>query len=201
MVVLPRKQPRVVAVGRVTGDYKFTDAPDYPHVRPVGWRATDIPRTNFDKDLLSSLNGDATVYQIRASDAESRIDEIVSRHLEGFEIPDDGVTPTGNVEFRIDLEDEIADRILERIRQRYHGTKLEYLVASILRASGYSTLETRQGPDGGIDVVAGQGDMGFGQPRLCVQVKSGRSATDIAEYNRLQGTFTPTALTTACWSV
>ena len=29
--------------------------------------------------------------------------------------------------------------------------------------------------------------MGFGHPRLCVQVKSGRSAVDLADYNRLQG--------------
>jgi restriction system protein len=29
--------------------------------------------------------------------------------------------------------------------------------------------------------------MGFGHPRLCVQVKSGRNAVDLADYNRLQG--------------
>ena len=49
-------------------------------------------------------------------------------------------------------------------------------------------LETRQGPDGGVDVVAGQGDMGFGHPRLCVQVKSGQALPyRTADYNRLQG--------------
>ena len=87
----------------------------------------------------------------------------------------------------VDLEEEISSRIINRIRQRFYGTRLEYLVASILRASGYHAIETRQGPDGGVDVVAGQGDMGFGHPRLCVQVKSGRNPVDIADYNRLQG--------------
>ena len=84
-------------------------------------------------------------------------------------------------------KNKINDRIVERIRQRFSGIGLEYLVAEILRASGYRALETRPGPDGGIDIVAGRGDMGFDHPRICVQVKSGRNAVDLRDYNRLQG--------------
>ena len=186
-IVLPRKTPRVVAVGRVTGAYEYRADLDAPHTRRVEWRAVDVPRNAFDQDLLYSLGGLATVFQVRASDAKSRIEQIVTLHLAGSLSA--GLTPTsaGDEEFQLDLEEQISDRILDRIRQRFSGTKLEYLVASILRASGYNALETRQGPDGGIDVVAGQGDLGFGQPRLCVQVKSGHSAIELAEYNRLQG--------------
>ena len=196
MVVLPRKSPRVVAVGRVSGGYEFRPSLEAPHIRPVNWIAQEIPLTDFDSDLLSSLRSDLTVYRIGAADAESRIGKIVAKHLSGSTIDDaldssDNATlstETGDDDaFRVDIEEEITDRIVERIRERFYGTRLEYLVASILRASGYHAVETRRGPDGGIDVVAGQGDMGFGHPRLCVQVKSGRSQADIGDYNRLQG--------------
>ena len=192
MIVLPRKSPRVVAVGRMAGDYQYRDDLELPHTRRVDWVASEIARTNFGQDLQRSMNADATVFRVRANDAESRIDKIVSQYLQYLagNVVDDAdttVEASEEDEFRIDLEEQITDRIIDRVRQRFPGTRLEYLVACILRASGYRALETRQGPDGGIDVVAGQGDMGFGRPRLCVQVKSGRSAVDIADYNRLQG--------------
>jgi restriction system protein len=189
MIILPRKRLRVIAVGRVSGEYQYREELDAPHVRPVDWEAQDIPRSDFDQDLLNSMGGLATVFRVRASDAESRIDGISAKHL-GRDVAADAELASlvnGDAEFKVDLEEQINDRIIERIRQRFSGTRLEYLVAEILRASGYSALETRPGPDGGIDVVAGQGDMGFGHPRLCVQVKSGRNAVDLPDYNRLQG--------------
>ena len=73
MIILPRKLPRVIAVGRVSGDYDFRPDMEAQHVRPVDWIAQDIPRTVFGPDLLNSLGGLATVFRIRASDAESRI--------------------------------------------------------------------------------------------------------------------------------
>ena len=189
MIVLPRKRPRVINVGRVSGDYQYRNDLEAPHVRPVDWEAQDIPRSDFDQDLLNSMGGLATVFRVRASDAESRIDGISAKHLDR-DVDADAEPVSlvnGDVEYKVDLEEQINDRIIERIRQRFSGTRLEYLVAEILRASGYRALETRPGPDGGIDVVAGQGDMGFGHPRLCVQVKSGRNPVDLPDYNRLQG--------------
>jgi restriction system protein len=187
MIILPRKHPRVVAVGTAAGAYKYRPDLDPPHILAVDWRAGDIPRENFDQDLLYSLGGLATVYRVRASDARVRIEQIVADHLAAPQLGGKDAAATDHEIFQVDLEEQISDRILDRIRQMYSGVKLEYLVASILRASGYHALETRLGPDGGIDVVAGQGDMGFGQPRLCVQVKSGRSAVTLPEYNQLRG--------------
>lgn len=189
MIVLPRKAPRVVNVGRVSGDYEYREGSEIPHIRPVKWEQQEIPRSDFDQDLLNSLGGLATVFRVRANNAESRIVSILHGDLSGS-IPTEASpvsSATADDELKVDLEEQINDRIIDRIRQRFSGTRLEYLVAEILRASGYHALETRQGPDGGIDVVAGQGDMGFGQPRLCVQVKSGRGAVDLPDYNRLQG--------------
>lgn len=62
MVALPRKQPKVVAVGRVAGEYEFR--PDLPdllpgsgcHTRAIEWETEDVPRSSFDQDLLYSLS-------------------------------------------------------------------------------------------------------------------------------------------------
>ena len=189
MIVLPRKRPRVINVGRVSGNYQYRSDLEARHVRSVNWEAQDIPRPDFDQDLLNSMGGLSTVFRVRADDAERRIDNIAAKHLGRDVATDPGPVLPANEddEFRVDLEEQINDRIIARIREKFSGARLEYLIAEILRASGYHALETRPGPDGGIDVVAGQGDMGFGHPRLCVQVKSGRNAVDLPDYNRLQG--------------
>ena len=191
LVVLPRKRVAgTIAVGRVSGGYEYRPNTNPSHVRSVNWITAELSRAEYDQDIQDYLGRRPTVIKIDASNAESRIEAIVSRRVDGF-ISDDAIswplTHDDDGESAVDLDEEISNRIVNRIRQRFFGTRLEYLVASILRASGYHAIETRQGPDGGIDVVAGQGDMGFGHPRLCVQVKSGRSALDIADYNRLQG--------------
>ena len=192
MVVLPRKHTRAVAVGRVAGDYAYRPelSTEAPHTRPVRWCATDVPRSDFDQDLLNSFGALATVSQPQAQNAEERIEAVVRAYLgqadpdptdRAEEIPD--VDPNGE----LDLDQEIKDRIVARLKQRFAGVRLEHLVASILRASDYEAMETTAGPDGGVDIVAGRGELGFGQPRLCVQVKARRGPVGLAEYDRLMG--------------
>ena len=188
-VVLPCKQTNLVAVGKVAGDYRY-DADSYcSHLRPVQWAATDIPRPSFDQDLLYSFGGLATVFQVNRTNAEERITGVVNLHLgeEGGGAPVILSDATEESSISVDLTEAIVDRIAERIRQRFTGHRLEYLVESILKAQGYTTLQTRRGADGGVDVVAGKGEMGFGEPRLCVQVKSGTSPVGLPDYDRLLG--------------
>ncbi len=194
MVVLPRKWPKVIAVGEVTSVYTFR--PDLEdtgqHTRKVQWQADDIPRSNFDQDLLNSMGSLLTVFQPKADQAQKRIESVLNAHLKG-EPPTGGVTEAddGDEGTAISpLAEQIEDRIVAHIRQKFMGSKLERLVAAILEASGYDVLETRPGPDLGIDIVAGKGDMGFGDPRLCVQVKSGHTPVDRPTYQQLQGSIT-----------
>lgn len=187
-VVLPCKLSRLVAVGKIAGDYRYQAMTEYPHTRLVEWDAVDIPRSSFDQDLLYSFGGLLTVFQVNRTNAQERIDQVVRRHRgEGIadipataELADDGDNP-------VDWDEVIADYVAKRIRQKFTGHRLEYLVEQILKAQGYTTLQTRRGADGGIDIVAGKGKMGFEEPRLCVQVKSGVSPVDLPDYNRLQG--------------
>ena len=192
MVIMPLKgTSRVISVGEVTGDYQFhPDADVGYHTRNINWIAADIPREAFDQDLLFSLGSSLTVSQPRAENAAKRIEEIVKKHLSGEPITEsesDVIHISDDSTPEIDLDEQIEDQIVRRIRQKFSGTRLEYLVAKILEASDYTVMQTRQGPDGGIDVLAGTGDMGFGNPKLCVQVKSGRTPIKLPDYDRLQG--------------
>jgi len=63
-------------------------------------------------------------------------------------------------------------------------------VDSILKAEGYVTKPSTPGPDGGVDVLAGRGTLGFEGPKLCVQVKSSASAADVTILRSPQGTMT-----------
>ena len=202
MVVLPRKLTRQVAVGRISGAYSYQPesvGTGAPHVRAVEWQVPNIPRSHFDRDLLNSFGSLLTVSQPGAPNAEARIASIANAFLGDDSIGELAATPaigaessgddSRDTEFfeEVDIDQEIRDRIVARLRQKFAGTRLEYLVASILEAAGYVVLQTRKGADGGVDVLAGKGDLGFGEPRLCVQVKGRTSPVDLSEYDRLQG--------------
>ena len=61
------------------------------------------------------------------------------------------------------------------------------LVGAILEAQGYTTLVSPEGPDKGIDILAAPGPLGFGRPRICVQVKSGSVPVDRPTLDQLIG--------------
>jgi restriction system protein len=60
-------------------------------------------------------------------------------------------------------------------------------VNEILKAQGYRTELAQPGPDEGIDIIAGQGKMGFDSPRLVVQVKSEQGQIGVGELDKLRG--------------
>ena len=193
MVVLPCKHTRAVAVGRVISEYVHSPdlSAEAPHARKVEWSATDVPRSDFDQDLLNSFGALSTVSQPHAQNAEARIDAVVRAYLGQADDPDlvggADLPPEADPNGELDLDQEIKDRIVARLKRKFAGVRLEHLVASILRASDYEAVETAAGPDGGVDIVAGRGELGFGQPRLCVQVKARRGPVGLPEYDRLLG--------------
>src|SRR5215216_2400533 len=79
------------------------------------------------------------------------------------------------------------DQIRSFITRRFRATELERLIAALLEAQGYRAHRTAAGPDGGVDVIAGRGPMGFDPPRLCVQVRSGEKPVDVRVIRELQG--------------
>ncbi len=185
LAVLPLKRRAAIAIGRVTGEYVYTAGEVSNHVRPVDWLRKDIPRSAFDQDLLFSFGAFMTVCQISRNDAEAR----VRTFLEGGKLP----VPTASTETvapedtTINIEQFARDQITKHIGQRFTGHKLARLVTAILNAQGYKTETSPPGADGGVDILAGRGPMGFDAPRLCVQVKSSDQPVAVGVLRELQG--------------
>ncbi len=191
IVALPLKMQGAVAFGRVTGPYRYQpDAPsDAKHQRPVDWLATDIPRSKIDSDLRFSLGGAMTVFEVKRNNAEARIRAM----LEGERLPPPAISTSpdnddsGIENAAIDLATQATDQIVDFIGRKFRGHDLARLVAGVLRAQGYTVRTSPPGVDGGVDIVAGQGPMGFAAPHLCVQVKSGDDRIDVTVLRELQG--------------
>lgn len=191
LVVLPLKTQSAIAIGRVTGDYQYRDdlGDSVKHIRPVEWIQTEMPRTTFDQDLLHSFGAFMTVCQIKRNSAEERINALIK----GKRLPVE-LTPTEDendlddaTSQLFDIEQAARDQILEHIQRRFAGHDLANLVDAVLQAEGFLTRVSPPGADGGVDILAGSGPMGFDSPRLCVQVKSSQSPADVAILRELQG--------------
>jgi len=90
----------------------------------------------------------------------------------------------------IDIEESARDQIIKHIGAKFRGHDLARLVDAILHAQGYVTKKSPPGPDGGVDILAAAGPLGFDKPRVCVQVKSSSSPVDVKILRELQGVMT-----------
>ena len=74
LVVLPRKLTSQIAIGRVTGPYRYAEVHTaLRHTRPVEWVRPDVPRATFEQDLLYSFGAFMTVCNISRNDAGWRV--------------------------------------------------------------------------------------------------------------------------------
>lgn len=200
LVAMPLKTRPQVALGRIAGAYRYRpQAPAGHHTRPVQWLRPDIPRTQFGQDLLYSLGAFMTVCQIRRNDAESRIRTVLEGGADpGLQTRRQGAgstSPTPEVSEDEstsvpDVEQLATDQILSQLEVQFKGHELARLVEAILRAQGYVTTLSAAGPDGGVDVLAGQGPLGLDGPKICVQVKSSQSSCGVNVLRELQGSMT-----------
>ena len=79
-------------------------------------------------------------------------------------------------------------RYLSTLGSRFPGHEFARLVEAVLQAEGYFTQRSPAGPDGGVDILAGRGSLGFEGPKLCVQVKATSSPVDVTVLRSLVGT-------------
>lgn len=192
LVVLPLKSQPAIQIGEITGDYHFEPAgPDpYFHWRPVKWIAEAVPRANFGKDLLYTFGAFLTICRVQRNNAEARIaamranewkaETIAAATKAAAQVTDEAAEDT-------DLEELARDQIAQLIAARFKGHGLTRLVEAILKAQGYTTYRSPEGADGGADILAGAGPLGFGAPRLCVEVKSESGPIDRPTVDKLLG--------------
>jgi restriction system protein len=191
-IVLPSKLRSAFHFGEIKGDYEFHPKAEelYRHSRKVEWFAKDIPRSIFDQDLLYSLGAIMTVCQIRRNDAEERIRAMYKNNWKSVRQPFKTTVLETEIESSglIDLEEYARDQIAKYIIQKYKGHGMAMIIEAILKAKGYITYRSPEGPDKGIDILAAPEPLGFGKPRLCVQVKTGDTPIDRPTMDQLLGT-------------
>ncbi|MCR4310367.1 MAG: restriction endonuclease [Deltaproteobacteria bacterium] len=196
LAILPSKSQPMIYVGEITGDYHFEPGgPDpYYHWRPVKWISEGVPRANFGGDLLASFGAFMTICRVQRNNAEARIHAMRANGWKPEKLSRITVVdpPPGgdDVPEDTDLEELAHDQIARLIAARFKGHGLTRLVEAILKAQGYTTYRAPEGADGGADILAGAGPLGFGQPRLCVEVKSESSPIDRPTIDKLLGAIT-----------
>lgn len=202
LIVLPSKMKSSVHIGRASGIYIFEPGATDPflHHMDVDWFAKDIPRSNFDQDLLYSFGAFMTVCRISRNDAEKRIRQMAKSNWQstislnavtklnpgtgtGTSPIDD--SEDGNI--AVDLEQYSIDGIAKLLIRKFKGHGMTRVVDAILRANGYTTYLSPEGPDKGVDILAAPGNLGFERPRICVQVKSQESALERTILDQLIG--------------
>ncbi len=189
-VAVPLTSRAALAVGRIVGAYRYV--PDAPmgakHQRSVQWVRTDLPRSEVDQDILYTLGATLTVFQARRNNAEERLIALAQgQSLKKAETPGGSEPVDPEDDGAIDLEQFAADQITKFVGRNFLGHELARLVGAILTAEGYQVQVSKPGADGGVDIIAGTGPMGFGQPRIAVQVKSGATPVDVSVLRELQG--------------
>ncbi|MBU1405164.1 MAG: restriction endonuclease [Proteobacteria bacterium] len=192
LVILPLKSQPAIQIGEITGDYHFESVgPDpYFHWRPVKWIGEAVPRVNFGKDLLYTFGAFMTICRVQRNNAEQRITAMRANGWkpETIAATTKAIAPaTDDAAEDTNLEELARDQIAQLILARFKGHGLTRLVEAILKAQGYTTYRSPEGADGGVDILAGAGPLGFGAPRLCVEVKSESSPIDRPTVDKLLG--------------
>lgn len=191
LVAMPLKHRAIVKFGYVAGGYQYQAAnpSGFKHTRPVTWKH-EIPRNQIDQDLLYSLGSAMTVCKIHRNDAVNRINSLLSG--KPSLPPKPGETSPGKngeseLSAPLDLEQFARDQISDTITRTFKGHKLTHLTAAVLQAQGYKLRISPEGPDGGVDIIAGKGPLGYESPRLVVQVKSSDSPVNVKVIRELNG--------------
>jgi len=199
-VMLPSKVQPVIYVGKITSDYHHDETGEDPffHWRSVEWLPEPVPRSHFSQDLLYSFGAFMTICRIKRNNAEERINAMEANEWK-VETQKQIIKQTNQSSEAEDANDEEADpdleelghtQIIKLIEAKFKGHNLTRLVTAILNAQGYTCWQSPEGADGGADILAGDGPMGFGNQRICVEVKSGDGLVDRPTVDKLMGAMT-----------
>lgn len=188
-LAVPRKGKGAFAIGEITGCYVYDAHAEMPyrHFRTVKWLNLGVPRSSFDQDLLFSLGAIMTICQVNKDNAEARVLALLKRPAAVAAPAKTVSTIEPPAEEFPDLERLAQDQIARLVIRRFKGHDMARLVEAVLKAQGYTTYASPPGPDKGVDILAAPGPLGFGRPRICVQVKSQESPIDSPTLNQLIG--------------
>lgn len=184
-VVTYDSSKRVYHLGTIKGQYRYSkDAiPPYENVRDVVWDG-EIDRDELTVATKNRLGSTLTLFLIPVFAAEE-----VEMLLKGQPVTR-VEAEEGEVEEEEDLLDQYREKAFEIIKDRVNRLtweQMQELVAGLLRAMGYKTRVSPQGPDRGFDILASPDGFGFESPRIIVEVKHRNQAMGSQEIRSFLG--------------
>lgn len=182
LVVVPMRTSGTIWIGEIQSGYKFrTDlGVDMRHTRDVKWIRKNVPRNEFDQDLLYTFGSAMTFSRAERHEAEKRVMDFVRGKKERPK------GPRKEEKVTVDIEEMAMNQLRDYIHRKFRGHELARLVAGILEAQGFKTTVSPPGPDGAVDITASSGSLGLSKPRICVQVKSQDSPIGVTIYRELR---------------
>lgn len=199
LLVLPMKTTRELAMGRVTGGYRYLSKesdPNCRHVVEVDWQVR-VPRTAIKQDLLYTLGSAISIFSPSRNNAVARLEHVFTHGTDPGALgagtaparakaPKPSEDMVDEPELLPDVAELAHDQIITRIGEEFAGHGFAHLVTELLRAEGFDADEAPPGADGGIDITAGRGLLGLESPKLIVQVKTGQVGSEVvAQLNGL----------------
>ena len=143
----------------------------HEYVRKVKWKGT-VSRDDLSTTTRNSLGSISTLFNPSVSASNEMLqlfygEKQTSQSVEGTRPQPDETDSSQILQEYIDKSDEfIADQIA-----KLDWDQLQELVAGIVRAMGYRTRISKQGPDRGVDVFASPDGLGLEEPRIFIEVK------------------------------
>lgn len=167
IVIYPSKQDKQVHIGEIIGEYEYNPSleKEYPHIRNVKW-LKHIPRSNFSQGALYEIGSALSLFQVK-----NYADEFIAA-LEGKQPEIDDEKDDSVVEILEVTEQSTRDFIYKKLSKELKGHPFEHFVAHLLQILGYNTRVSKEGGDGGIDIIAFKDVLGIEPPIIKVQVKS-----------------------------
>lgn len=160
---------REYLIGEIASDYRYeAKRKEHRHARDVKWLHR-VSRDVLHVATRNSLGSTLTLFQI----PDEALADLMAAAA-GKKAPE---TPGGLADKKEELQQSnkdaveqamglIRDKILE-----LDDYEMQELAAAVLRAMGYRTRVSPQGPDRGVDVLASPDGLGLQEPRIKVEVK------------------------------
>ncbi|MFX4300305.1 restriction endonuclease [Pseudosulfitobacter pseudonitzschiae] len=176
LVVHPHNNRRSIAIGILLPDV-VKDRDERP-AREVEWLRTDIAKTDIQPDMQYSFSSGLQICELTRNNAVTRVEAMVADGRDpGPELKQTTAASLQDMS-SAEIESHMWLRFASQIGSVFAGHDMACLAAALLEIDGYKVKVSMPGPDGGCDLMAGRGSLGFEAPTIAGQVKSGDIIVD-----------------------
>lgn len=186
LAIYRSKVDRQIHIGKIAGDYEYRPDldEDYVNVRRVEWIGA-YPLTQFSQGALYEIGSALTLFQVRnfAEEFLAAVGGTKTPPVQSGPATEDETV----ADVAQDIEQNTRDFIYKLLAQHLKGYGFQAFVAHLLATMGYRTVESPEGVDGGVDIVAHKDELKLEPPIIKVQVKSTEGSVGGPEVKQLSG--------------